>query len=584
MDTKGSGIDHERLDDLRRTRDPIQEHIIDELVAGNLSRRSFLTKATAFGMSIPIAGLVLDAVEGKAPGTTARSSLKPEVPSSRKWNGVLNAGMYTPSSAINPIIIENQGGLEIIGNVGEFLVFRTNSNVYQPWLATHWSSNAKADVWTFTIRKGVKFNNGKEMTVDDVVYSFKENCNPANHGNALSVFSGTLKPDGVIKKGSDKVEFHLEAPDANFLDAVTSDNYNMIIVPKGTDYTNYDKKPANMVGTGRFKVSAFNASTGITFVRNPHYWGKAAKPKKVVVTFFADEGPMALALAGGSIDCMDQFSVATSPQLLNGSYNVTSLKAATHREASMRCDKAFGKNHPFANKYVRQALAHTIDREHLVKALFKGHAIVGNDTPFAPGVFPESVGPPKVPQRKKNLKLARELLKKGGYPRGFTAHLVTEKVQEIPDYVTILKQEAAAVGIDIKLKIESQAQYYGNATFGHSDWLDGEISVVDYGARSVPNLYLEAPLQSINLKTGQGEWNAAHFNNATYDKLSREYVAATSLPEQRKLAEKIENLLLDETPIIFAYFYDYLQASRKNCVGVYSTAQSQYFLWNAHIV
>jgi peptide/nickel transport system substrate-binding protein len=107
------------------------------------------------------------------------------------------------------------------------------------------------------------------------------------------------------------------------------------------------------------------------------------------------------------------------------------------------------------------------------------------------------------------------------------------------------------------------------------------MSMVDYGARSTPNLFLEAPLQTFNKKTGTGSWNAARFNNAQYDKLSTEYVAATDLSSQRAIAKQIETLLLDETPIIYPYFYNYLAATQKNVSGVYPTALSQFFLWKA---
>ena len=96
----------------------------------------------------------------------------------------------------------------------------------------------------------------------------------------------------------------------------------------------------------------------------------------------------------------------------------------------------------------------------------------------------------------------------------------------------------------------------------------------------MPNAYLEAPLQSINRKTGQGSWNAARFNNSTYDKLSKEFVASPDLSTQRRLAGQIEQLLLDETPIIYAYFYDWLTATQKNVTGV-SPALLGLFLWNA---
>jgi peptide/nickel transport system substrate-binding protein len=107
------------------------------------------------------------------------------------------------------------------------------------------------------------------------------------------------------------------------------------------------------------------------------------------------------------------------------------------------------------------------------------------------------------------------------------------------------------------------------------------MSLVDYGARAVPNLFLEAPLQSINSKTGQGSWNAARFSNPSYDKLSKEFAAAVDLSAQRRIAGQIERLLLDETPIIYPYFYDYLTATQKTVTGVYPTAIGELFLWNA---
>ena len=75
-------------------------------------------------------------------------------------------------------------------------------------------------------------------------------------------------------------------------------------------------------------------------------------------------------------------------------------------------------------------------------------------------------------------------------------------------------------------------------------------------------------MQSINAKTGQGSWNAAHFNNPAYDKLSKEFAATPDLATQRRLAGQIERLLLDETPIIHAYFFDWLNATQHNVTGV----------------
>jgi peptide/nickel transport system substrate-binding protein len=556
-------LNHNRLDALRMRRGPVAEHVLDEFAAGRLSRRDFIRRGTAIGLSLPLLGGILEACGSSAPSPSHK-------PAAGKAGATIRAGIGSPTAAINPITISDQGGLEMLGQVGEWLVFCDQQNNYHPWLATSWKPNADASVWTFKIRQGVKFNDGRPMTVDDVVYSFTTQSDPKSSANALSVFGGTLSPSGVVKVDDTTVAFHLSQPDGNFVDAVSPNNYNMVIVPNGYDYGDYQK---SFIGTGRFKLASYTANVGASFVRNPHYWGRPALPAKTEFTFYAEDPAIAAALEAGSIDCLNQFTVATSPQLLNGSYNVIALKSSSHRELSMRTDI-----HPFTSKYVRQAIAYTLNRPAIVAALFKGYAEVGNDSPFAPAFKATNTS---VPQRAQNLKLAKELLAKGGVPRGFSTPLLTENDEEIPHLAAIVKQAAAAIGVDIKLTVETSTKYYGSAVFGKSDWLDGEMSLVDYGARAVPNLFLEAPLQTPDAKTGQGSWNAARFSNSTYDKLSKEFVAAVDLSTQRRIAGQIERLLLDETPIIYPYFYDYLTATQKNVTGVYPTAIGELFLWNA---
>ena len=115
-------------------------------------------------------------------------------------------------------------------------------------------------------------------------------------------------------------------------------------------------------------------------------------------------------------------------------------------------------------------------------------------------------------------------------------------------------------------------------TFGNSDWLDATMSLVDYGHRSVPNVFLTAPLETINAKAGTGSWNAAHFANSQYDGLVKQYIAASDLSSQRTIAGKIQTLLLNETPIIYGYFYNYLSASAKTVTGAYPTAIGHIFV------
>jgi peptide/nickel transport system substrate-binding protein len=556
--------DNNRLDHLRHGQGEIANHIIDEFTAGRLSRRDFIRRGTVVGLSVPLLGSVLAAC-GASPTSTAGST-----PSAGKAGAVINAGIVTPTGSINPLTVADQGGLDMLGQTGEYLCLSGQKLNLVPVLATSWSANSTGDVWTFKIREGVKFHNGASLTADDVVYTYQLHTNAKSGSAALSAFAGVLVPSGVTKVDDYTVEFHLEAPNGNFPYLTSSDNYNMIILPKGYDPANWQ---STFLGTGPFVLDSYTAKSGATFKRNESYWGTKALPSQTVFTFYDTQTPSILALTSGSIDVVGQFSVSGGEQLLNGGYNVIKLRSSAHRELSMRCDQA-----PFTDPRVRQAIALTLNRPAIIQALFKGNADIGNDSPFAP-VFPST--DTSIPQRALDVTKAKSLLAAAGHGSGFTTQLITEQLQEIPQYAQIVVQAAAAIGVKINLKVETSSAYYGQATFGNSDWLDATMSLVDYGHRSVPNVFLTAPLETIDAKTGTGPWNAAHFANSQYNGLVAQYIAAVDLTTQRSIAGQIETLLLDQTPVIFGYFYNYLTATAQSVTGVYPTAIGHLFLYNA---
>jgi peptide/nickel transport system substrate-binding protein len=561
-------IDHRRLGRIRQDQGEIANHIIDEFAAGRLSRRDFIRRASVVGISVPVLGSVLAAC-----GSSSSSSAKSGTSSSAAAGApgaVIKAGITTPTAAINPVTVADQGGLDMLAQTGEYLNLSTQTLTLEPVLATSWTPNSTADVWTFKIRQGVKFHNGAALTADDVVYTYQLHANPKNGSNALSVLGGVLTPAGVVKVDDYTVAFHLEAPNGNFPYLTSSDNYNMIIIPKGYNPASWQ---STFIGTGPFVLGSYTPKSGATFTRNESYWGTKALPSQTEFTFYDTQNPAILALTGGTIDVVGQFSVSGAEELLTGSYNIIKLKSSAHRELSMRCDQA-----PFTDARVRQAIALTLDRPAIVKALFKGYADIGNDSPFAP-VFPST--DTSVAQRAQNLSQAKSLLAAAGHSSGFSTQLITEDLLEIPDYAQIVVQSAAEIGVKINLKVESSAAYYGKATFGNSDWLDATMSLVDYGHRSVPNAFLTAALETTNATTGTGPWNAAHFNNSSYDKLAAQYVAASDLSTQRSIAGQIETLLLAQTPVIFGYFYNYLTATATGVSGVYPTAIGHLFLYNA---
>lgn len=542
---------------LRFGRTDVQNHVIDELLAGRLDRRSFLRHGSRVGLSMALMAAAMKTVGFDPIGSALAQSGTP--------GGTIRVALIAPSGIIDPVTVADQYGLLVLQQVGDFLVLDGPDLVLQPMLATEWSPNDDGTVWTFKLRDDVKFHDGRTMTADDVVASIERLADPDNGSNALSAFKGVLSKGGTKKVDDHTVAFHLDAPNGNFPYYLSSDNYNAIILP--ADYAgNFE---AEMNATGPFKLEKYTPKVGATFVKNPDYWGGEPKLDRVELSFYADQQPQVLALLGGQVDVVQQVTVQGSQSLFNNpAVKILELRSNAHRQIHMKCQSG-----PFADKRVRQAMALTLDRPRLIQGLFRGMADIGNDSPFAP-VFPST--DPTVEQRAKNIEKAKQLMAEAG-TSGFDTTFTTMSIQELPALASLIKNAAAEIGINVTLKIEDPGAYYGSAVPGKSDWLDSEFGMTDYGHRGIPNVFLTAPLKS------DGTWNGANFQNAEYDKLVEAYVAALDLDAQKDAAGKIQRLLLDETPIIFPYFYNWLTATAPNVAGVQPTAMGQLFLKDATV-
>lgn len=542
----------------RRDADELGNHAIDEFLAHRLSRRDLLRYASVLGYSSVVLA---------ASGLAAPLRAHAQAAGAGASGATIRVAHLTPAGRVDPLTVADAAGLALIAQTGEFLIDDVGGAApLKPALALSWRTNEKGDVWTFKLRQNVKFHDGKPFGAKDVAATFDKLADTASGSAALSVFKGVLSKGGARVVDDHTVEFHLDAPNGNFPYYVSSDNYNAVILPadfKGDYETSF-------IGTGPFKLERYEAKRAASFVRNSDYWGDKALPERVQFVFYADSQAQILALQGRQADVMGDLTVQGGLGILNNpEFVVQGVKSSAHRQIHMRCDTA-----PFNDKRVRQALALAVDRDVLVRGLFKGRAVVGNDSPFAP-IFASTN--PSVPQRRHDVAAAKKLLAQAGHPNGFAATLTTEKFMEIPDLAVVLQNALKAIGVTLTLKVESQGQYYGKGSFGSSDWLDAPLGITDYGHRGVPNLFLNAPLVS------SGAWNAAHFKDPDYDKLVGQFVGAIDVASQKRIAGEIETLLLDRTPLIIPYFFDQLIATRKNVTGVRFTAISQLYFDRAQV-
>ena len=545
-----------RVDAIQHRSSEMENHLIDTYRKGGIDRREFVRRGTVLGMGAGTIGFLASACGSGDDGGGSDAPSSDQQSQGVQKGGKVTAAINAPAGAIDPITVADDGSLAVLAQCGEYLVWSDSELNAVPRLAESWEPNEDASVWTFKIRQGVKFHDGKEMTAEDVAASINRLADPDSASQALSAFTGFLTKDSAKATDATTVEFSLEAPNGSFPYLLSSDNYNTIILPADYD-GDYEK---NMNGTGPFILEKFTQGQSATFRKNPDYWDKERQPNpdSTEIRFYGKEQARVLALQSGEVDVVTQFSVSGGRALLTDpNVQTVDLKAATHRQVHLRTDKP-----PFTDKRVRQALALAIDRTGLVDGLFKGKAQLGNDSPFAP-VFKYT--DTSVPQRQQDIEQAKQLLADAGVADGFEVQLDTWDGFEIPDLAQLIQNNAKEIGATIKLNITDAASYYGDSVYGKSTWLDSNMGITDYGHRGIVNVYLSAPLLS------DGTWNSAHFRNKEYDKLVKDFVAQSDIDQQKQRAKAIQELLLDETPIIIPYFYDFLTGVRKGIAGVETT-------------
>jgi len=521
------------------------QHLVEEVQNGRMTRRQLLVRASVIGLSATTIGRLLAACGG-----TSTPSASPSASATgAKAGGTMRVVMVPPTAAPNPVTMYDAGTIATVQQVCEYLAWVENDLSLRPVLAQSWSSDPAGKVWTFKLRAGVTFNNGKAFGADDVVATFKTLTNPKSGSAALSNFAGILGPAGIEKVDAQTVRFNLDRAFVDFPYLVASTNYNAVILP--ADYAgDFQKTP---VGTGPFTLTGYVAGQHATFKKNPTYWQKGLPYLDgVTFSYVSDVQSQVLALQGGSVDMMLSTPFQGSQALFSApNVQIFSARSTQFREVAMRVDKA-----PFTDARVRQAFAYCLNRPQIIQALFQGKGDLGNDEIFAP-IFP---GAPALPQRAQDYAKAKSLLAAAGHSGGLTVTLTVENYLEVPQYGTLFQQMCRPGGITVNPNLETQTVYYGSGST--QPWLEVPMGITDWAARAVPSQFY------LPMLTSKGVWNSSHWKDAQFDKLALQHDATLDQATRTKIATQMATIMQDQTPVIITYWIDSLRAATNKVGGV----------------
>ena len=367
-------------------------------------------------------------------------------------------------------------------------------------LAEELTPSKDARSWVVRLRDGLEFHNGKSVTAEDVIYSFRRILNPKD---PLEGAPALRQVDYNGFKALDKrtVQITCDAPFAT-LPLQLTDSYSYGIIPVGYD-------PKNPVGTGPFKFKRFTPGQQSVFLRNDHYF-KPGLPylDELTILDFSDDTSAYSALQSNQVNVFAEAALPLAKQAASQGLTALVSKTGQWTPFTMRVDQP-----PFTDVRVRQAFRYIVNRNQLVANAFDGLAAVGNDIfgNHDPDYLADL-------HRNQDIDLAKHLLKQAGQS-DLTIDLVTaDFATGVVQSAQVFAQDAKAAGITVNIKQLTTGDFYGpnylSWTFAQDFW--------GY------NPYLSQVAQST---LPVSIYNECHFANQRYYDL---YIAANSTLDDTK--------------------------------------------------
>ncbi|MEM7170168.1 MAG: ABC transporter substrate-binding protein [Pseudomonadota bacterium] len=498
------------------------------LSAGKISRREFMGRAAALGATTALATSMASAAV-KAAGPKSGGSYKQALTGGGTGDS-LDPAQILDSFMINVSFGQLRNNLTEISPEGELI----------GELAESWEASGDAATWTFTLRQGVEFHNGKTMDANDVVASFQHHMGE----DSKSAAKGIISPVEDVKADGDKVVFTLVGGNADFPFLVS--DYHLGICPAKDDGS-IDWESG--VGTGGYALESFEPGILTVVKKNPNYWKEGrAHFDSVENLFIADASARTNALKTGEIQSMSNLDLKTINLLQRDeSLQIFPITGNKHCTLPMFTDTA-----PFDNNDVRLALKYAIDRDEWHKKIIKEQGEVANDIPVGPANIYRATTD-EIPQRPYDPDKAKYHLKQAGMENlSVDLHLADTAFEGAVDAGQLYAEAAKKAGIDIKIIREPNDGYWSNV------WLVKPWVGSYWGGRPTED-WIFSQIYSAN-----AEWNEAKWNNARFNELLIEARSELDPIKRRELYVEMQRLVHDDGGSIIPLFMAYTHAATKD--------------------
>ncbi len=495
------------------------QHLLSE---GRITRREFIARVSALGLMTAVSPALLS-------GTAKAAAPK------KGGRFIIGITGGSTTDSMNPATLTSNMNQNVNWQIRNCLVeIDHNFNVI-PELAVSWDATPDAKKWTFNLRKGVEFHNGKTLTAEDVVFSINHHLGE----ESKSAAKGYLKNIVDIKAdGKNEVVFTLSGGSADF--PFILGDYHLTICPAGTAGPEFEKG----IGTGGYILEAWEPGVRAFSKRNPNYWKEGrAHFDEIETLSIVDTNARTNALKTGRIHYMDRVELKTVHLMkrMRG-VNVTAVTGTAHYTIPMLVNRK-----PYDDNNVRTALKLAIDREVLVKQILRGFGEPGNDHPIAPV---NKYHAKNLDQRKYDPEKAKFYMKKAGMlDHTFNLHAADAAFAGAVDAAVLIKEQAKKAGININVVREPDDGYWSNV------WIKKEWVMCYWGGRPVEDMMF-----SVAYADG-APWNDTFWSNKRFNELLVMARAELDEGKRRKMYAEMQEICRNDSGTVVPMFNQIVEAS-----------------------
>jgi peptide/nickel transport system substrate-binding protein len=476
-----------------------------------------------------------------------------------KQGGTLSLGIGKDLSTMNPLVRTMSTDQSIRELIYESLLTLDAKGEIQPLLAESYETSKDGKTYTFHLRKGVKFHNGREMSAEDVKYAIDYTLDPKNgaYGRSrLELVKGVEAPDPFTLK------IQLKGRSAAFLSAL-SDIKAFSVIPKGS--ISSIKPRAYPAGTGPFRFTEWQTKQHIVFEKNADYWGQKPYLDKVILRPIRNGTVRFTALRAGDVDIIERTPYEWARQVLSGKFKeFGTAEAATSGYRAMFFNVVDG---PFSNKKMRLAVAYGMDKKKILEAAFFGFGETA-DQKYPKGHFWYMNG---IPAPSFDPAKAKKYLEESGY-KGEKIIMKIEQNDSVEAMSAAFQAQMKQIGMNIELAVFE----YGARRAQIRAW-DTTLDMVGGGYYTDPISTYRSQFTCQDPKKRASNWSG--FCSQEVQDLFEKLDFELNTDQRKKILTRVITILSDEIPVIPIGFVPRYFAHRQYVKGFSTDSSGGRFVW-----